>query len=57
MHKSVKVHHILLTLLVITGNDATIFNINAYNKFVSSALKNYSGMLTAFGNSKLKPLK
>ena len=53
MHKSTKMHHVPLTALVNTGSDATIFNIHAYNKLGSSALKNYSGMLTAFGNSKI----
>ena len=56
MIKPVKVHHLPLAALVDTGSEATSFNINAYKKFGSSALKKYSGMLTVFGNSKIKPL-
>ena len=56
MHKSIKVHHVPLTVLVNTGSDAMIFNIHAYCKLGSPALKNYSGILTTFGNSKIKPL-
>ena len=40
LHGFIKVHNVLLIALVGTGSDATIFNINAYNKFGSPALKN-----------------
>ena len=56
MHKSIKVHHVPLTALVDTRSDATIFNIHAYHKLGSPPLKNYSDMLTEFGNSTMKPL-
>ena len=56
MHKSIKVHHVPLAALVDTGCDATVFNMHAYYKLGSPALKNYSSMFTAFGNSKIKPL-
>ena len=56
MHKSIKVHHVPLTVLVNTGSDAMIFNIHAYCKLGSPALKNYSGMFTAFDNLKIKKL-
>ena len=39
MHKSIKKHHVLLTALVHTRSVATIFNVNAYNKLGSLALK------------------
>ena len=56
MHKSIKVHHVLLITLVDTESDSTIFNINAPNKLGPSAFKNYSGVFTAFDNSNIKPL-
>ena len=56
MHKSIKVHYVPLTMLVNTGRYAKIFNIHAHNNLGSPALKSYSGMLVAFGNSKIKPL-
>ena len=56
MHKSIKVNHAQLTVLVNTGSEAAIFNIHAYNKLGSPALKNYSGMFTAFDNLKIKKL-
>ena len=38
-------HHVPLTALVDIGSDATIFNINAYNKIGSPVLKNYTDMV------------